>query len=140
MPNAASRNALFVQLTIIIATWMTIYVWIAAWDDIALSFQDSVEYLRIADYYRGVIRGAPSEESIAFYRTTRLPPAFPVVLALFGAGTDSQHAAAWAMALTSLLAVLAIWRWQSLERTGPTSAVLLALAVLILQLFEPLGL
>jgi hypothetical protein len=140
LATTAAPARLFAPLAIIIATWMAIYVWVAAWDDVALSFQDSVEYLRIADYYRGVIWGAPSEESIAFYRTTRLPPAFPVVLALFGAGTDSQHAAAWAMALTSLLAVLAIWRWQSLERTGPTSAVLLALAVLLYPEFFLLNL
>ena len=68
------------ELALLLLVGGTVYGWIAAYDTSTMAFQDSIEYLRLADFYRHFLFGAPLVESAEYYRSTRLPPLFPLLL------------------------------------------------------------
>jgi hypothetical protein len=119
------------ELALLLLAGGAVYGWIAAYDTSTMAFQDSIEYLRLADFYRHFLFGAPLVESAEYYRSTRLPPLFPLLLALLGAGTEHQHAAAMVTAATAVAAALAVWAWRRLERPGDREALGIALALLL---------
>lgn len=121
----------YAELAILVLLAGTIYGWIAAYDTSTMSFQDSIEYLRMADFYRHFLFGEPLFESVEYYRSTRLPPLFPLLLAMFGAGSEHQHAAAILTAVTALAAALAVWQWRRVEQPGSRQGFVMGLAVLL---------
>lgn len=120
---------------LILCVGIPIYGWIAAYDFSTLAFQDSIEYLAMADFYRSMFGGAADAHAIAYYRSTRLPPVYPLLLAAVGAGTLNSHAATLLTAATSILAALAFWWWLRRERGRDVVATLIPIALLLYPAF-----
>jgi hypothetical protein len=122
--------------------------WMAAWDYSVSTFTDSIDYLFMADFYRALLYGGDLERAAEFYRLTRFPPLFPLILGVAGAGTDHQHAASIVSNAIAVLAALVVWWWVRSER-GTLAATGIALATLVFPwsfalnltpVSEPLGL
>lgn len=121
----------FAELAALVGVAGIIYGWIAAYDTSTMSFQDSIEYLRMADFYRHFLFGEPLLESVEYYRSTRLPPLFPLLLAGLGGGSEHQHAAAIVAAGTALAAALSVWQWRRAEEPGTREGLGMAIALLL---------
>lgn len=108
-------------------------VWIVAADPAVGMFSDSVDYLIMADFYRGML-GADREAayySVAHYGTSRFPPLFPLLLAGAGAGRLQPGIAYLVTAACALFACVAVGAWYLRQmRSTATTAALLAAATL----------
>lgn len=105
---------------------LVVYGWVAAEGMGTIGFSDSAEYLFFADFYRGAFFGAaPTPDAIEFYRTTRFPPLFPLLLAAFGGGSDALERAQLVSCFSVLAMLAVLWAWLRLEiRHSPTIATI----------------
>jgi hypothetical protein len=143
-PSAADLAAF--ALVVLLAT--LIHGWIASHDYYVTTFTDSMDYLFMAEFYRHTFHGGDLGDLVRFYRVTRFPPLFPLLIGIAGGGIDQQQIAACVSAAIAILAVAAVWWWIRAELRSSLAATLVALALLafpyhfILNLSpvsEPLG-
>ena len=127
-PTAAEWLAL--GLISIIA--VCVYSWIAAGGIGIIGFSDSADYLLYADFYRAQFAGQSPPEAVAFYRATRFPPLFPLVLAAFGGGTDDTLGRARIVSCIITLGMFAmLWAWLRRETESPVAAATITLLVVL---------
>jgi uncharacterized protein YhhL (DUF1145 family) len=105
--------------------------WIAAGQRPVGLFSDSIAYLRYADFYSGVLDGAPSPEAAAAYRVSRFPPLFPLLLALADGGSAHPERALWLTQVAALLATALLWLWLRREGRGPVFAGVAVCAMIL---------
>lgn len=106
------------------------YSWIAAWAGNSSGFSDAIDYLFMADFYSEWLQGYRSEEVVDYYRNTRFPPLFPLLLAF--AGGDSRHIAR-AILVSCFIAVMAaasVGAWAQKELKDLRIAAWIALMLL----------
>ena len=127
---------------------LLVHGWIAAYDYYATTFTDSMDYLFMADFYRMHFYGGGSESVLAYYRGTRFPPLFPLILGALGAGSEQQHVASILSNAIAVAASLAVWRWTRVGTGSPWLAAGFAGALVLQPYFfvlnlspvsEPLG-
>lgn len=104
-----------------------VYFYFAASNPNSGSFSDSVRYLFMADYYRGT----PNALTVQMARESMFPPAFPFVLAVFGAGTEAITTAHTVTTLTLLLSCGMYFWWLSTQQLTVNEG-LMALVLLLL--------
>jgi hypothetical protein len=100
---------------------------------VAGGFSDAVEYLLLADHYAQLLfdRAIYDPAGTAGYAgRTRLPPLYPLVLALVGGGASAVQASLLATGAMLVLAAFALWRAFAAERDGRDALLLLAAATL----------
>ncbi|MCB1555557.1 MAG: hypothetical protein KDJ14_17295 [Xanthomonadales bacterium] len=123
--------------------------WIAAFDYSASTFSDSLDYLMMADFYRAALYGGSLEDAASFYRSTRFPPLFPMLLGVFGGDSEHQHAASIVSNLIAVLACLLVWVWSHRTSASTVVATLITVSTVLLPAWftlnltpvsEPLGL
>jgi hypothetical protein len=112
-----------------------IYGWVASYNVTVTGFTDAMEYLFMADFYREALLGNGAGEAAAHYRTTRFPPVFPLILAIFGAGTDEQHAANIVACTIAVLAALSVWWWVRIDRDSSLAATMVAVGLLLYPMY-----
>jgi len=95
-------------------------------------FSDAAEYLLLADYYRGALSGQWLNVATEYYRVSRFPPVYPLLLALVGGGTEAVQAAAQATQALVLLALLAAAAYMA-RALGSLRAALPLVALLVLS-------
>jgi hypothetical protein len=88
---------------------------------------DDAFYLLMADRQFGRLDGEPG--LLALLATRSYPPLYPLVLGLFGGGSDALLAASIANAALILLWVACLLAWLLRAGVAPAGAALLALAV-----------
>jgi hypothetical protein len=106
-----------------------IYGWIAIGGVGVIGFSDSADYLFFIDFYHGQFFGAPTPEAAEFYRATRFPPLFPLLLAALGGGT---HALQYTQAIACCVTVgmfVCYWLWLRRETASAVAAAALTLLV-----------
>lgn len=126
-PTAAEWLALGLISTIAVC----INGWVAAVDMGIIGFSDTAEYLYFTDFYRAQFTGQTLSHAAEYYRTTRLPPLFPLVLAAFGGGT---HALQWTQIIASAIALFVLvvmWVWLRRETESPSAAATITLLVVL---------
>lgn len=115
---------------------LCIYGWIAAGGMGIVGFSDSADYLFFADFYRAQFSGQPPPEAVAFYRATRFPPLFPLLLAVFGGGTHDLQWTQVVSCTVTLCMFVMLWVWVRRETANPVAAATItALIVLSPGLF-----
>lgn len=148
--NVATRSLRVAILPVgaVLVVAALLHGWIARYDYYATTFTDSMDYLFLADFYRAHFHGGGSEAVQEYYRNTRYPPLFSMLLGSLGAGSDQQHLAAVISNATAVLAALAVWLWVRLDTQSRWLATGVAVAMLLLPSFfvlnlspvsEPLG-
>lgn len=135
MTPSTHMRGTYPELALLLLVGGAIYGWIAAYDSSTMAFQDAIEYLRMADFYRLAILGEPLTHAVEYYRSTRLPPLYPLLLAAFGAGSEHQQAAAFVTAGTVLAAALAVWLWRRSESPKSREGLGIGLALLLYPQF-----
>lgn len=116
-------------LGLVAAVAVTIHAWIAAVDMGIIGFSDAVDYLYLTDFYRGHFLGQVDSHAADYYRVSRLPPLYPVVLAALGAGTHALH---WSQIVASCLTVaMLVPMWWWLRRESGSAAIGVTLAMLV---------
>jgi hypothetical protein len=127
------RRDVVLAVLIVLAVGLPIYGWIAAYNLSTQAFQDAMEYLTMADFFRQSWAGTPTAAAAEYFGITRLPPLFPAVLAVFGAGTGAagQHMASIVTVGTAILAALLTWFWQYRETGAVARATVIAIALLL---------
>lgn len=153
MNAPASRHQAHHELFGLLAVFLVaapIHFWIGWWDYTSSTFSDSLDYLMLADFYRGVFHQQALWPGTAeFFRTSRFPPLFPALLGAVGAGSDAQRIASLASNATAVLAAIAVWTWVRLELRDALVASAVALSLVLLPgwfllnlspVSEPLGL
>lgn len=127
------RTTELVALLLLAAVAVVVYGWIAAASIGTIGFSDSADYLFFTDFYRSRFLGESRPEAVEFYRQTRFPPLFPLVLAAFGGGTHAlQHTQVIACAI-NILMFACLWAWL---RRDPGSRAT-AFAVTALTVLSP---
>ncbi len=135
-------------LLVVLLVGFAIHGWIAAWDLSTTGFTDSLDYLTMADFYRAIFHGGPLEPVTEYYRRTRFPPLFPLLVGVAGGGTEHHVTAAWVSNVIAVLAAASVWWWAKAERASTLVATLLALGLLLFPyhfllnltpITEPLG-
>lgn len=116
-------------LLLVLAAGGIIYGWVAAHATVAMGFTDSLDYLLLADFFRGLRSGSASAEAISFFSATRYPPLFPALLGLLGGGTGSQPQAFAIASTLVVVSAISIWFWARIEYSG-LAATLIAVAML----------
>lgn len=107
-----------------------VHGWIVFQPSAMMGFTDAVDYLLLADYFRGLVYGGMNPEAPAFFEMSRYPPLYPAILGLAGGGSQSQPTALLVTNLFAVASLLAIWGWahQVIGRWGAL-AVALSLAL-----------
>lgn len=119
------------SVLLLLFTGALIYGWVAVGSFSATGFSDSIDYLFLADFYKTWLSGEQAAHATELYRNTRYPPVFPLILAAFGAGTDSQQSAAFVSCSIAVVAALAIWIWvRRQEPQNPSLSAFIAFALL----------
>ena len=119
--------------------------WIVAGERPVGLFTDSIFYLMFADFYQAIVTGGAVPPDVAeMYRGSRYPPLFPLLLALFDAGTDHPVRALCVTNATALLAAAVLWLWlrrESMPRGLATAATLAAILTpaSLLWLLDPVS-
>jgi hypothetical protein len=111
---------------------LVIYGWIAA-NPGSIGFSDSADYLFFADFYLNQFAGNTRFHLLEFYRSTRFPPLYPFVLAVFGGGSETLqrvHIVSFVI-LVGMLALL--WAWIRRETRNPA----LSLSITALVALSP---
>jgi hypothetical protein len=143
------RNADFAGFAAVLIVAAAIHGWIAAYDYSVTTFTDSMDYLFMADYYRYVFYGDIVDHAVHYYRVTRFPPLFPLILGAFGAGSENTQLATVVSSGIAVLAALSVFGWVRIEFDSPWTAALIALATVLFPYYflislspvsEPLGL
>ena len=96
-------------------------------------FSDSLDYLLLADFFRGHFTGLPSVLGTELFGTSRFPPLFPLQLALSGVGLDTPERARLVVLATACLMLLVASVWLR----KATGSALLAACVLAGSLLTP---
>jgi len=127
--QSTQKDLLWFALVAAIA--ILVHGWIALNDKTTFTFSDSVDYMFMADFYRGMIYGGDVDSTRAFYRITRFPPLFPALLGALGGGSEQQHLAAVISNLIAVGGVFAVWLWvkRDFESAATASAVAIAIAL-----------
>lgn len=126
-PTAAE----WLALGLISIITVCVYGWIPAGGVGLIGFSDSVDYLLFTDFYRSQFAGEAPPEAVEFYRATRFPPLFPLLLASFGGGTDAlQWTQVVAFAITLLMFAM-LWAWLRRETENPVAAATITLLVVL---------
>jgi len=125
----------WVEFLFLSLTGACVYGWVALYSMQSSGFSDSIEYLFMADFYRGWFFGEPIADRVGHYGTTRYPPLFPVTLAVFGAGSDHQDLANLVSGALAMIAPLCIWFWIKKEGFHSLHATWIALALLLYPAF-----
>lgn len=133
MPPATPSNA--VPAVRWAMAWACVALALAAWCAWVLwhppslgHFTDSVDYLVIGEFFRGALGGDAPEQAANYFRHSRFPPLFPLVLAAAGATPDHPVPG---LVLTQALALLAsalFVAWYLREGLATPTAALLGLA------------
>ena len=125
-----SQKNLFL-FTLVAAITILVHGWIAVNDRTTFTFSDSVDYMFMADFYRGIIYGGDVDSTRAFYRITRFPPLFPALLGALGGGSGHQHLASVISNLIAVGGVFAVWLWvkRDFESAATGSAVAIAIVL-----------
>jgi hypothetical protein len=133
----SSRPAEWMLASVVAILALLVYGWVAAEGMGTIGFSDSADYLFFADYYRGVFAGrAQTLEAIEFYRSTRFPPLFPLVLAALGGGTEALERAQLICCASALGMLVVLWVWMRTEtRSAVATATITALVALSPGLF-----
>lgn len=131
-----SRLALLVLL--LLAAVMPIYTW---HEDTSGFLTDDAMYLIMADFFSPYFDGNVYVETLTMIRS-RFPPAFPMLIALFGGGSQNMGAAHLVTGMTFVLAALALYIWvrTTLGRPNLALACLVIFALLPESLFYVLEL
>lgn len=108
---------------------IVVYGWIGLFDHSVMAFSDAMDYLILADFYRGPPPGSEGELLRQLYAQSRYPPMFPLLLAAVDAGGDAQHRAALLCCLIAVLAVFASAWWTQREYRSATAALTVAVAL-----------
>jgi hypothetical protein len=118
-----------------------IYGWVGLHSKTAVTFSDSMDYVAIADFYRAVFRGmTPPAETVFHYQMTRFPPLFPMLLGVFGGGSEHQHLASMISLAFSVTAPMMVWAWVHRETGSLAQATTIAAALLLYPAFFLLSL
>jgi hypothetical protein len=88
-----------------------------------------MDYLILADFYRGPPEGSEGELLHLLYAQSRFPPLFPLLLAAVDAGGAAQHRAALLSCGIALLAVFASGWWVWREYRSPAAALTVVVAL-----------
>lgn len=116
--------------TLLALAGVGIYGWVAAYSAGVFGFSDAIDYLLMADFYGAWLYGGDIGQAASYYRETRFPPLFPLVLAALGAGS---HHPEWANLVSCLIAVatpLVVWAWIRREEGASWAAPWIAGALL----------
>lgn len=107
------------------------YLWVPQGRPLAGGFSDSVDYLVLADYFRGQFDASVHTYSRTYFGISRFPPLYPLTLAAAGAGIASPQPAYWLTYVQAIAALLfvALWLRRENERAGPAAAFSVALAL-----------
>jgi hypothetical protein len=119
-------------LVVLTAVGLLVHGWIAAVDMGIIGFSDTVDYLYLTDFYRGQFAGQVDAHAAEYYRITRLPPLYPLMLAALGAGTHDLH---WTQVVASALTLAMfapMWWWLRLE-TGSRSIAATTTALVLIS-------
>lgn len=118
------------NLCLVLVAGLLIYGWVAWRGDAVIGFSDSIDYLLMADFYHGWLRGEYPAQASAVFRGTRFPPLFPLILGVFGGGTHNQHAAYITSSGLVIASALCLWWWIFADTASRTKASFVALATL----------
>jgi hypothetical protein len=108
---------------------IVVYGWIGLFDHSVMAFSDAMDYLILADFYRGPPSGNEGELLRVLYAQSRYPPIFPLLLAAVDAGGDAQHRAALLGSIIAVLAVFASAWWTYREYRSASTAIVVAVAL-----------
>lgn len=122
-------NRLVLLILLLLAVVMPAYTW---HEDTSGFLTDDAGYLMIADFFSPWFDGNVYVETLNMLRT-RFPPVFPIVIALFGGGSQNMGAAHLATGMTFLLAALLLYVWVRTSLCRPK----LALACLVVFALLP---
>jgi hypothetical protein len=132
MSRLARRLLAAAPLLLVLLPAAVISGWIVAGGRPAGWFTDSIFYLMFADFYQAMAGGGSVPPDVAHgYRSSRYPPLFPLLLALFDAGTDHPVRALWVTNATALLAGAVLWLWFRREFADRWLAAAAALAAVL---------
>lgn len=130
-PTRRRRRADWTSFGLVLAIGSLIYGWIAAHAYTVSAFSDPMDYMFMADFYKKYLYGGSIDQAAQYYRSSRYPPIFPMLLGVFGAGSDEIHRACIVSNVTAVLAGLAVWWWIRVERRDAWTAGFIALALFL---------
>jgi len=107
---------------------LSLYFYFAASNQYSGSFSDSVRYLFMADYFRG----ATDSLTVLMAQESMFPPLFPLMLSMFGAGTENIAGGHLVTVLTLALACAAFFWWLTEQQLRLNERLLLLLLLLLL--------
>lgn len=125
------RGADWTSFGLVLAIGSLIYGWIAAHAYTVSAFSDPMDYMFMADFYKKYLYGGAIDQAAQYYRSSRYPPIFPMLLGAFGAGSDEIHRACIISNVMAVLAGLAVWWWIRVERKDAWVAGFIALALFL---------
>src|SRR5436190_7788089 len=94
-------------------------------------FSDPYEYLVFADYYRGALVGHYEQWLTWYYRQSRYPPLYPLLLALAGGGTTAVERSVVVTQAMVLLGTLAVGCYVARAFSDARQGAWLLLAVVL---------
>lgn len=122
-------NRLLLLVLLLLAAVIPAYTW---HEDTSGFLTDDAGYLMMADFFSPYFEGNVYVDTLNMLRT-RFPPVFPIVIALFGGGSQNMGAAHLATGVTFLLAALLLYVWVRTSLCRPK----LALACLVVFALLP---
>jgi hypothetical protein len=120
----------WLAFAIVLVVGILVHGWIGLHAYTVTSFSDPMDYMFMADFYKALVYGGELDQAAQFYRASRYPPIFPMLLGVLGAGSDAVHLSCIISNVTAVLAALSVWWWIRVERGNPWTATLIALALL----------